>query len=68
MVPAMTGRGDAGPGSDPDATGVLPAYVDNASTHVFPPVRPDPARSVGYPVDPASATIENAAIRYPVRQ
>ncbi len=65
MVPAMTGRGDVTPGSDPDATGVLPAYVDNASTHVFPTVRPDPARTVGYPVDPASATIENAGIRYP---
>ena len=41
---------------------MLPAYADNASTHVFPAVRPDPARSVGYPVDPAAATIESAAV------
>ncbi len=61
----MTGTGEAAPVPDPDATGVLPAYADNASTHVFPAVRPDPARSVGYPVDPAAATIESAAIRYP---
>jgi putative peptidoglycan lipid II flippase len=59
----MTGWGNGTPGEDPDSTGVLPAYTDNAATHVFPAVRPDAARSVGYPIDPASATIESAAIR-----
>jgi putative peptidoglycan lipid II flippase len=62
-VPAMTRWGDGTPGEDPDATGVLPAFTDNAATHVFPALRPDAARSVGYPVDPASATIESAAVR-----
>ena len=32
----MTGTGEAAPVPDPEATGVLPAYADNASTHVFP--------------------------------
>ncbi len=58
----MTGWGDGTPGEDPDTTGVLPAFSDNAATHVFPTVRPDAARSIGYPLDPASATIESSAI------
>jgi putative peptidoglycan lipid II flippase len=61
----MTGWRDEQPGPDPDATGTLPAYADDASTHVFPAVRPEAARTVGYPLDPAAATIESAALRFP---
>ncbi len=59
------GRGADEPQPDPEVTGVIPAYPADASTEVIPSVREQPARSVGYPLDPSSATMPIPPVRNP---
>jgi putative peptidoglycan lipid II flippase len=59
------GRGTDDPQPDPEVTGVIPAYPGDSSTEVIPAARPEPPRSVGYPLDPATSTMPLSPVRTP---